>query len=192
MLGFLQSIRKHFTVIFAMFGSFLTRQRCICALVCVCVIATVPLAYSEERFQVETLASGLDHPWSIAFLPNGNMLVTERSGRVRLIENGSLASDPIADTPPAYVKSQGGYFDILVDPDFTENQFVYLSYAHGSAKANTTRIVRARLEGGAFSQTKVIFDTAPTKDTPVHYGGRMAFLADGTLLMTTGDGFDYR
>ena len=149
-------------------------------------------AQSDVPFTVESVAEGLDHPWSIAFLPGGDMLVTERAGRVRVIRDGQLLDAPIANTPDGYVEGQGGYFDILPDPAFATNRLVYLSFAHGDANANTTRIVRAQLIDNAFVNREVIFDTAPEKSTPVHYGGRLAFLPDATLLMTTGDGFDFR
>lgn len=155
-------------------------------------VTSVARGEESDFFQIDTIASGLDHPWSIAFLPGGDLLVTERAGRLRLIKDGVLVDASIANTPDTYARSQGGYFDIVLHPDFAQNQIIYLSFAHGSPDANTTRIVRARYSGTALEDVRVIFDTAPTKDTPVHYGGRMAFLPDGSLLMTTGDGFNYR
>jgi glucose/arabinose dehydrogenase len=83
-------------------------------------------------------------------------------------------------------------FDVLLDPHFESNQLIYLSYAHGDKNNNATRIARAKLTETELLELEVIFEVTPTKDTPVHYGGRMAFLEDGTLMMTTGDGFDYR
>ncbi len=142
--------------------------------------------------RIATVASGLDHPWSVAFLPDGRVLVTERAGRLRVIENGKLVSQPIAGVPAVYAHSQGGLFDVLPHPRFAENRLLYLSYAAGTPQSNATRIARARLEGDRLVDLEVIFEVAPRKDTPVHYGGRMAWLRDGTLAMTTGDGFDYR
>lgn len=155
-------------------------------------LARPAIAEEDPRFRIETVATGLDYPWGMAFLPTGDILVTERSGQLRLIRDGTLDPAPILNTPPTFAKSQGGYFDILAHPDFLENRTVYLSFAHGDRKTNTTRIVRARFDGRALQDVQVIFDTMPGKNTPVHYGGRMAFLPDGTLIMTTGDGFDYR
>ena len=141
--------------------------------------------------RVSTVASGLDHPWSLAFLPDGRTLVTERPGRIRVIgKNGKLTN--ITGVPKVYAASQGGLFDIVLHPQFARNRLVYLSYAAGTPGANYTRIARARLQGNALADLKVIFQVSPAKDTPVHFGGRMAFLGDGTLAMTTGDGFDYR
>lgn len=119
-------------------------------------------------------------------------MVTERAGRLRIIRNGQL--DPVAVTgvPKTHVRSQAGFFDIVLHPKFEENKFVYLVYAHGDAQANATRVSRYVFDGKALTGEKVIFTANPTKDTSNHYGGRMAFLADGTFLLTVGDGFEYR
>lgn len=158
------------------------------------LVSLLPLAAPAHAadYVIETVASGLDHPWSLAFLPDGDMLVTERPGRLRRIHDGVYAETPISGVPKVYHRSQGGLFDILPDPDFANNRLVYLSYAQGTPKANATQVARARLDGNALKDLKVIFTVEPAKDTPVHFGGRMAFLPDGTLLVTTGDGFDYR
>ncbi len=141
--------------------------------------------------QITTMARGLDHPWSLAFLPDGRVLVTERAGRLRVIgRDGRLGT--IRGVPPVFNKSQGGLFDVILHPRFADNQTLYLSFAAGPAGANATSIARARLVGDRLSDVRIIFRNTPAKATPVHYGGRMAWLADTTLVMTTGDGFDYR
>ncbi|MFC3712596.1 PQQ-dependent sugar dehydrogenase [Sphingoaurantiacus capsulatus] len=142
--------------------------------------------------RITTMATGLDHPWSVAFLPDGRVLVTERAGRLRVISGGKLQAKPIAGVPAVYENGQGGLFDVLPHPDFATNRLLFLSYAAGTPKANATRIARARLDGDSLTDVKVIFEVAPLKNTPAHYGGRMAWLRDGSLVMTTGDGFDYR
>ena len=109
-----------------------------------------------------------------------------------MIRDGELAVAPVAGVPEVYVAGQGGLFDVLPDPDFENNRLVYLSYAHGDAKANATRVARARLEDDALVDLQVIFTAEPMKATPHHYGGRMLMLGDGTLLVTVGDGFNYR
>ncbi len=147
---------------------------------------------SAQAYQIETVASGLEHPWSIAWLPEGTALVTERAGRLRLLRDGQLAEEPVAGLPEVYAASQGGLFEALPDPDFADNQLVYISFAHGTPEANATRVIRARLEGMRLVDRDVLFTAAPPKDTPVHYGGRMTFLPDGTLLIGLGDGFDFR
>lgn len=148
----------------------------------------------NSGYKVVEVAKGLDHPYSLAFLPDGAILVTERQGRLRLIRNGQLLAQPIGGVPPVhtYAGSQAGLFDIVLHPKFAENNLVYLTYAHGTAKANATRVARARFDGTTLQDLKVIFEAAPLKDTNNHYGGRMAFLADGTFALTVGDGFEYR
>jgi glucose/arabinose dehydrogenase len=153
----------------------------------------VPLSLpASERYRIETVAEGLSHPWSLAFLPDGDMLVTERAGNLRLIREGKLLPEPIANVPEAYVASQGGMLEVLLDPAFANNRRLFLSFAYGTPRANNTRVVSARLEGHALQDVLPIFTAQPMKSTPVHYGGRMAFMADGTLLLALGDGFDYR
>ncbi len=159
--------------------------------VCLVLIACMACsAYAEHTY--ETVAEGLEFPWSIAFLPDGDMLVMERAGRLRIIRDGALLSEPVAGTPDTYVAGQGGYFDVLPDPDFVSNRTVYLSFAHGDRKQNATRVIRATFDGAALADVQTIFTAMPWKDTPHHYGGRMAFLPDGSLLLTTGEGFTYR
>lgn len=144
-----------------------------------------------EDYQLETIAEGLNEPWSVTFLPNGDYLVALRVGEVRRISAGAVG-EPIANAPETYHAGQGGFFDIILDPDFGQNQVVYLSYAGGSPYANGTTVMRAKLDGERFVDTETIFAVNPSKDTPQHYGGKLAFWQDGTLLLTTGDGFEYR
>lgn len=139
-----------------------------------------------------TLVDGLEQPWSLAFLPDGRMLVTERPGRLRQIVDGRLDPAPIAGVPAVNAAGQGGLFEVLPAPDFADSGWLYLSYAHGDARGNTTRLARARLQGHALVDLEVLFEAQPPRATAVHYGGRMAWLPDGTLLLTLGDGFDYR
>ncbi|MGL6044157.1 MAG: PQQ-dependent sugar dehydrogenase [Sandaracinobacteroides sp.] len=140
--------------------------------------------------RVEVIASGLDHPWSVAFLPGGGVLVTERSGGLRRIEGGRMSK--VSGVPKVLHAGQGGLFDVLPHPQFQQNGIIFLSYAHGTNAANATRVARAKLIGNTLIEVTPIFTNAPLKKGPVHFGGRIAFLPDGTLLLTTGDGFDYR
>lgn len=144
------------------------------------------------EYEVETVAEGLAFPWSVAFLPDGDLLVTEREGRLRIIRDDRLDPTPISGVPDTYVQGQGGFFDIVLDPDFVANRHVYLSYSQGTRSANHLAVARARFDGPALSGFEVILMGEPDKDTPHHFGGRMAFLDDGTLLVVSGDGFDYR
>jgi aldose sugar dehydrogenase len=146
----------------------------------------------DAGYKVTEVAKGLDHPYSIAFLPDGAMLVTERAGRLRLIKDGQLVAAPIEGVPPVHTGSQAGLFDIVLHPKFAENSLVYLTYAHGTNSANATRVLRARFDGGSLQDQKVVFEAKPLKDTNNHYGGRLVFLPDGTFTLLIGDGFEYR
>ncbi|MEM7281121.1 MAG: PQQ-dependent sugar dehydrogenase [Pseudomonadota bacterium] len=144
-----------------------------------------------KGYEIQTIAEDLNFPWCVAFLPNGEYLVSLRPGELRRITSQGDISDAIGNTPETYFASQGGYFDVLLDPDFEQNNTLYLAFAHGTPESNATRIVKARLNANTLEDVTPIF-TATKKDTPVHYGGRMALLSDNTLILTVGDGFDYR
>lgn len=144
-------------------------------------------------YRVETVASGLEHPWSLAFLPGGRLLVTERPGRLRLIEPGTngqlqLRPEPVAGVPAVLARGQAGLFDVVADPAFATNGRVLLSFAHGEPQANHLRVVSARFNDGQLLEVKPIFTSQPAKTEAQHFGGRMAFLADGSLLIGMGDG----
>jgi glucose/arabinose dehydrogenase len=146
-----------------------------------------------QDYRIETVTAGLEHPWSLAFLPDGRMLVTERVGRLRIIaRDGSLDPEPVAGVPEAFVAAQAGLMEVLPDPDFASNQWLYLSYAYGTEQANNTRLARGRLVDGRLQDVEVLFSALPAKAGAAHYGGRMAFLPDQTLVLTLGDGFDWR
>jgi glucose/arabinose dehydrogenase len=151
-----------------------------------------PAKLIKTGYTVTVIAQGLDHPWSMAFLPDGSMLVTERVGRLRLIKNGSLLTKPIGGVPAVHTGSQAGLFDIVLHPNFAQNNIVYLTYAAGTKAANGTQVARARFDGSTLQDLQVIFKALPLKDTDNHYGGRMAFLPDGTFALTIGEGFEYR
>jgi aldose sugar dehydrogenase len=170
--------------------SSMRKQTLILAAVLGSLVAFV--APAQKPYVVETLATGLAHPWSLAFLPDGRLLVTERAGRLRVIEKGALNPQPVAGLPPVYVAGQGGLFDVLPAPDFARSGIIYLSFAHGDARANNTRLIRARLQDHTLTQVQVLFTAQPLRNTPVHYGGRMAWLGDGTLALTLGDGYNFR
>ncbi|MGB4072531.1 PQQ-dependent sugar dehydrogenase [Pseudomonas sp.] len=144
-------------------------------------------------YRVETVTAGLEHPWSLAFLPDGRMLVTERVGRLRIIErDGSLNPQPVGGVPAGFVAAQAGLMEVLLDPEFASNQQLYLSYAYGTAQANNTRLAKARLVDGQLQDVQVLFSAQPAKAGAAHYGGRMAWLPDNSLVLTLGDGFDWR
>ena len=150
-------------------------------------------AATAADYQVETLADGLSNPWSLAFLPDGGMLVTERSGQLRLIDAaGQLRAEPVAGVPEAFVNGQSGLMEVALAPDFAESGELFLSYSCGTRDANHTCLAAATFNGEALENTHEIFRVQPAKKGSAHYGGRIAFLPDNTLLLTLGDGFDYR
>ncbi|MCI5046545.1 MAG: PQQ-dependent sugar dehydrogenase [Aquisalinus sp.] len=147
-------------------------------------------------YEITEIATGLETAASIAFLPSGDMLVAEKAGRLRVIRDGELLSDPVAGVPEVHFRSQAGLFDVVLHPEFEENSIVYLSYAHPEGRRNTLRLARARFEptygSGSLQDLEVIFTGESWRTTSAHYGGRIAFLSDGTLLLTTGDGYRHR
>ena len=144
-----------------------------------------------QDYQVSTLATGLDKPWSITSIGEGAFLVTEKSGRlVRLDADGNVTT--IEGTPPVYFANQGGLLEVLADTDFANNKLIYLSFAGGDKSANRTTVVKATLSGDALSDVETILEVAPDKEGPAHYGGKLAFLPDGTLLVSVGEGYTYR
>ena len=147
----------------------------------------------ERGFARETVVSGLAHPWGMVWLPGGDLLVTERPGRLRIVEiladgSGRLNPTPVADLPPVFARGQGGLLDISLHPDFATNKRVYLSYADGSRSANRTRVARGVYENGRIRDWEVIFETNVTKSGTQHFGSRLCWLPDNTLLISVGDG----
>jgi glucose/arabinose dehydrogenase len=142
--------------------------------------------------RVATVAQGLDHPWGLAFLPDGRMLVTERPGRLRLVEKDGRLSPPVAGVPEVYARGQGGLLDVALDPGFAGNRLVYLSYAEPGEGGAGTAVARARLGAGQLTELAVIFRQAPKVTGGNHWGSRLVFARDGTLFVTLGDRFAYR
>lgn len=166
-------------------------MRCLTRYLILIAVCLAPAA-AVAGVRVETVVEGLEQPWSLAFLPDGTMLVTERPGRLRVIERDRLRAAPVEGVPAVYAAGQGGLLEVLPHPDFAGNRWLYLSYAHGAPEANALRVARARFDGERLFDLEVLLTLAPAKATPVHYGGRMAWLPDGSLLVAGGDGFDYR
>ena len=112
---------------------------------------------AKADYALQIVAEDLDFPWSVAFLPDRNYLVAMRTGEVRRISTADGTGPPLKGLPESYVLGQGGYFDIAVDPDFTNNQFVYLALAHGTPQLNGTRVVKGRLVGSSVKNIQIIF-----------------------------------
>ncbi|MGF1602201.1 MAG: PQQ-dependent sugar dehydrogenase [Thermosynechococcaceae cyanobacterium] len=139
-------------------------------------------------YQLMSLVAGLEHPWGMVWLPNGDILVTERAGRLRRIRNGALQPTSISGLPPIFAMGQGGLLDIALHPKFADNQLVYFTYADGDRNANRTRVARAQFDGEALQNWQVIFEAAPDKPSAQHFGSRLVWLPDETLLVSFGDG----
>jgi len=144
---------------------------------------------TEYTIQIDQVAGGLSNPWSIAFLPDGDILVTERAGRLRLIRHGELQEAPISGVPEVKITVLGGLLDVLLHPEFADNQIIYLSYAKGRDEDNrsSTAIARARLEDNALVDLEDIFIANSWSASPTNFGGRMVFGNDGKLYMTIGE-----
>ncbi|GAB3292329.1 PQQ-dependent sugar dehydrogenase [Parahaliea aestuarii] len=147
---------------------------------------------AAAEYRLQTLSEGLAHPWSVTQLPGGDFLVTERGGRLLRIPANGGNGRALAGLPPTYVAGQGGYFDVRLHPDFASNRLVYLSFAEGTPADNGTAVIRGTLAEGKLEQVETVLQVKDRKDTPQHYAGRLLFLPDKSLLVTTGDGFDYR
>ena len=158
--------------------------------------ATQNTPQHTENYYTTIIASGFNQAWAHEFLPNGDILVTEREGNIKVVRDGEILSSNVANIPQVYFAGQGGLLDIMLDDDFANNSTVYLSYAYGSAKRNAVRLVSAKLSNNdksyQLNDIKDIFTASPLKDTPQHYSGRIEQMPDGTLILTTGEGFDYR
>ncbi|MGH6899261.1 MAG: PQQ-dependent sugar dehydrogenase [Geminicoccaceae bacterium] len=145
------------------------------------------ISSEQAAFRVVPVATGLEHPWGMAFLPDGSILITERPGRLRLVRDGALDPEPIEGVPPVYASGQGGLLDVALDPGFASNQVIYLSYAAAGDGGNSTRVARAALGDGRLEDLEVIFVAEPLVRSSRHFGSRLAFDPQGHLLITVGE-----
>lgn len=153
-----------------------------------------PLVAPEpQRTGAERVATGLAYPWSLAFLPDGSMLVTEKlAGIRRVAADGTLGPLLSGGPDDVYMHTESGFLDVVLDPDFAENGEVFIAYSSGTEAENRVAIYRARLEGDRLVGGRTIFRSLDSKAGAPHPGGRMLFLPDETLLLTIGDGYDYK
>lgn len=139
----------------------------------------------EHDYRVVTVADGLIRPWSMAWLPNGDMLITEKPGRLRIVRDGNLLPDPVPGVPEVVDQGQGGLFDVLPHPDFASNNVLFISYAKPVEGGSTTSVLRGTFANDTFTPEREIF--LANSQGRGHYGARMAFHPDGTLFVTVGD-----
>ena len=156
------------------------------------ILALLPMTtLSATEYELRTIATGLDKPWSIAEVDENAFLVTEKGGRlIQLFKDGSITA--IKGAPEVYFASQGGLLEVLPDPGFSQNRTVYLSFSGGDKSANRTTVIKAVLDGDTLTNPETILEVSPDKEGPAHYGGKLAFLPDGTLLVSVGEGYKYR
>ncbi len=143
----------------------------------------------ETRFQVETVAEGLEVPWAFAWLPNKDLVFTERPGRVRIIQNGKLKPEPVYTVPDVEPSGESGLMDITLHPRYAANKFAYLAYAYNEDDEKYVKVVRYKFDGKTFAEPKIIIDKIPA--APNHAGTRARFGPDGKLYIATGDSTDW-
>jgi glucose/arabinose dehydrogenase len=143
-------------------------------------------------FQVSTVAEGFEHPWALALLPDGRMLITERAGRLRLIDKNGKASAPLRGLPKIEAGGQGGLLDLTLSPEFASDRLVYFSFSEPGDGGASTAVARGRLGEGALEDVKVIWRQVPKVDSKMHFGSRILFASNETIFITTGDRYNQR
>jgi aldose sugar dehydrogenase len=166
---------------------FLTLAAIWSLLVAAPTVAQAPVYKSAlHDFRVVTVADGLEHPWSIAFLPGGDILVTERPGRLRIIRDGRLLPAPVEGVPAVFAVGQGGLLDVVPHPDFASNRLLYLSYSKPlGGQESTTAVIRGRFENDRLTNVEEIFEAASRGRG--HYGSRLVFDGNGYLFVSVGE-----
>jgi glucose/arabinose dehydrogenase len=160
-----------------------------------CVSAQAPAANKSPTpaatsgvLRAEVVAKGLVNPWGIDFLPEGRMIVTEKPGRLRIVEKDGTLGEPVTGVPAVAAQGQGGLLDVAVDPKFAETKMIYLSFSEpGEDRMAGTAVARGRLVGNALTEVEVIYRQSPKVRSGGHYGSRIVFRGDGTLFITAGD-----
>ena len=148
---------------------------------------TTEIKTEKVTLQVETIATGLEHPWGLAFLADGKMLVTERAGRLRYVNADGSLSEPIAGLPDITVAGQGGLLDVVLHPQFADNNQIFFSFNQPGENGSSTAVAGATLTGNTLSQVQVVFSAQPKIESRHHFGGRLVFAANGDLFITLGD-----
>nr|WP_245327727.1 PQQ-dependent sugar dehydrogenase [Xanthobacter flavus] len=177
------------------------RHAALGALILLILLAAATYAFAQpvgarlggEQVRVVPFASGLDTPWSIAFLPDGRLLVAERDGRLRPVDATGKVGAPISGVPQVAARGQGGLLDVAVDPRFAQNRLIYLSYAEPRPEGAATAVARGKLSDDLtrLTDVDVIFRQQPAVSGGNHFGSRLVFAPDGMLFVTLGDRFNY-
>jgi aldose sugar dehydrogenase len=155
-------------------------------------LSTVAAPAQTSALKPVTVAKGLEHPWGLAFLPEGRMLVTERQGRMRVVERDGRLGAPLEGLPRVAAGGQGGLLDVALHPKFADNRLVYWSYSEGGDGGAGTAVARGRLDGTRLADVQVIFRQQPKVSGGNHFGSRLVFARDGRLFVTLGDRFHRR
>jgi aldose sugar dehydrogenase len=150
---------------------------------------TLPPDFTTEKmsFSIDTLATGLENPWSMAFLPDGRVLIAERPGRLRIWQDGVLLADPIGGLPAIWAHGQGGLLEVVLHPEYEENSWIYLAYAARGNGGGSTAIARGKLTGNQLTEVEIIFHGQPHTSAGHHFGTRIVFDREGYLYSTIGD-----
>ena len=160
-------------------------------LIALCLLPLVAPAQNyrsdEHSFRVVKVVEAFEQPWSLAFLPDGRMLVTEKAGRLRIVANGKLDPKPVEGLPETTVHGQGGLHDVVLHPQFAKNQLVYLAYAARGSDGAGTEMARGRLVGHRLEDVQVLFRQSPKGTAGQHFGGRIVFDRAGYVYLTLGD-----
>lgn len=146
----------------------------------------------DGAIEIETLAEDLEHPWGITFLPDNRMLVTERAGTLRVLDTANGISQPLNGAPEVFAKGQGGMLDVALDPDFDQNNYVYLTFAEpGADSTATTALGRGIFENDQLRDFQVIYRMEPMLEGDKHFGGRIIFNSEGQILLTLAERFKF-
>ena len=178
-------------------GDIGTRRLLLAALAAVALLVTPAVGQESPRSPNAKLswlsgrpvdiAQGLEHPWGLAFLPDGRMLVTERPGRLRIVGRDGTLSDPLAGVPQVRAGGQGGLLDVALSPTFDQDRLVYLSFSEPGEGGASTAVARGRLGARGLEGTQTIWRQQPKVGSSIHWGSRLVFRPDGTLFVTLGD-----
>ncbi|MBS0002419.1 MAG: PQQ-dependent sugar dehydrogenase, partial [Thioalkalivibrio sp.] len=138
-------------------------------------------------YRVVPLVQGLSHPWALAFLPEGDILISERPGRLRIFRDGRLLPEPVPGLPRVTATGQGGLLDLALHPEFEQNRWLYFTHATSVGGGVTTRLARARLQDDRLTDAEILFTAEPASRGGRHFGGRIVFDRDGYVFVSVGD-----